>query len=431
MKTKFVRNARTNRRELIVVVQRSERLEEKRAKVLAADSSTLLLPFSYEISRSGTLLHYDVEGLWSLKTFLAKRKLGVEELMGLLQATQGVLDLCGEKRLKTEGLFFDPEFVFVNAQCCPRFVQLTLEELPLQERNSPLTLLKALSDVGSLRFATPDAEGLSRRLAAYVIEQGGVFSANTFRRYVEGEERELDLGASESEEPRATVGQSTSSSWATAGTTRPAAAPEGNGVLFWNPLMGMAGEEEAAQPASSKGMDAAKRSVTTPAYSTPDPAPQPVVEPALTASLVEPVVQPVVTPQPTVAPAPVSIPRREVVSSPASQPAVTAVPTPAPQPVRSAYLVRASSGEQYPLRIGAQVKLGRGSGCDIRLLGNPRFSRTHAAIACDGQQVHVTDLGAANGVWVNGMRLAPNQTMATSVGQTFRLANEDVYVRIG
>lgn len=407
MKTKFVRNTKTDRRELVMAVQRGERLDEKRAKVLAADPSTLLLPFEYEISRVGVFLRYDVEGLWSLKTFLAKRQLGVDELLGLFQATLGVLDICAEQRLKSEGLYFDPEFVFVNAQCCPHFVLLTLEEMPLQERNSPLALLKALSDVNRLHFSSPDAEGIARRLAAYIVEQGGVFSANTFRRFLEGEEQALGLGEAEDEMAGAVPAAQAGSTWATAGTGTTGSAAN-DGSLFWNPLMGLSDESEPAV------------AVAPAAASVPVSAPSPAATPAVVATSVS---------------APAAEARVELGGqTPQAETVVVPVgggTTVAPQVSQTAWLVRVATGEQYPLQLGIQLKLGRGSGCDIRLLGNPRLSRVHAAIRCDGMQVQVTDLGAANGVWVNGARLGVNQVMTTSVGQAFRLANEDVYVRVG
>lgn len=397
MKMKFARNAKSDRRELVVAVQRGEALDEKRAKVLAQDTSALLLPFSFENTRMGTMLRYDVEGLWSLRTFLAKRPMGVEELMGLLRAVDGVLEICTEKRLRQEGLFFDPEYVFVNAQCCPHFALIPLEEMPFQERNSPLALLKALGGADRLQFATPDAEGLSKRIATFVVDQGGVFSANTFRRLLENEAQALE-DVTPAPEVRRTVVDEGKASWATAGAAAPAGAPADSGAFFWNPLMGMVpDEDEKPEPVPA--------APPAPVVTAPAPAQPPVPAPVA----VEPPKQ---EPEPTPAPEPVP------------------APPPAPQPVRSAILVRPSTGEQFPLALGAQVQLGRGSACGIRLLGNPKLSRAHASIVCDGQTVRITDLGAANGVWVGGMRLQSNQTAATSVDQQFRLADEDLYVHV-
>ena len=400
MKTKFIRSGKSNRRELVVAVQRGEALDEKRAKTLAGCTSSLLLPFSYETQRVGTILHYDVEGLWSLRTFLAKRSMGTDELLGLMHAVQHLFDLCGELRLRAEGLIFDPEFVFVNACCSPRFVMVPLEEQPFTERNSPLALLRAIGNDEALRFTSPDAKGLSRRLGSFVVDQADVFSSNAFKRFVEAEEHGADEPA-QVPEPRLTVTEpEEGSAWATAGGAKPPASAS-SGTLFWSPLSGLVADENE-KPAQEQVQAPVPVVVQTPA---PVAAPEP---------------KPVLTPMPertsTPTPAPVS----------ASVP--MPVPVPAPTPEKKAFLVRVSTGEQHSIPIGAEVRVGRGSACGIRLLGNPKLSRVHASVVFDGQQVFVTDLGAANGVWVNGVRLGAQQTMATGFGQQFRLADEVLFV---
>ena len=388
MKMKFVRDLKTDRRELLVASQRGETLSTKQAEKLAVTASVLLINFSFEKPRANglTTLHYDVEGLWSLRTYLAKRSLGVEELMGLLEAMQGVLDLCTSEHLHPEGLLFDPEYVFVNSQCCPRFVLLPLEGAPFQTRNSPLALLQALGNTDSLRFETPDAEGLSRRLGDLVVDLEGVFSANRFRRFLE-QEQSLD-DDTPPEARNSVVEPGTSSVWASAGGGNSSSAPDA-GAFFWNPLAGLA-EEEAPSP-------------TTP----PEPAP--------------------VRPAPATQPAPVNQP------VPAVQPAPTPQP-PAPQPaapVGNLWLVRLATGERFPLPLGQQVRAGRGSACEIRLLNNRKLSRTHVALTSTGQMLMVTDQGAANGVFVDGVRVGSMQSVLLTPGQRLRLADEDFDVRIG
>ena len=249
MKMKFVRDLKTDRRELLVASQRGETLSTKQAEKLAVTASVLLINFSFEKPRANglTTLHYDVEGLWSLRTYLAKRSLGVEELMGLLEAMQGVLDLCTSEHLHPEGLLFDPEYVFVNSQCCPRFVLLPLEGAPFQTRNSPLALLQALGNTDSLRFETPDAEGLSRRLGDLVVDLEGVFSANRFRRFLE-QEQSLD-DDTPPEARNSVVEPGTSSVWASVGGGNSSSAPDA-GAFFWNPLAGLAEEVHEVEDAA-------------------------------------------------------------------------------------------------------------------------------------------------------------------------------------
>ena len=239
MRMKFVRNGRTKRRELMVATQRGEELDRKRATWLAEEGDALLLGFTFEAQHGMALLHYDVEGLWSLRTYLSKRSMSYEELLGPLEVLQQLLDLCAEHRIPTEMLLFDPEYVFVDTQCYARFVMLPLEELPLQRRNSPLALLHALGNVDGLKFASPDAEGLSRRLAQFLIELNEVFSANRFRRFLENEERQAGRDAAQEPDEGEAPGTST---WAAAGTGTGVQAAGGS-ALFWSPLAGLVEEE--------------------------------------------------------------------------------------------------------------------------------------------------------------------------------------------
>lgn len=428
---KFVRNGRTKRRELLVATQRGEELDRKRATWLADAGEPLLLEFAFDSQRGGSsaLLHYDVEGLWSLKTFLSKRALVPQELLGLLEALLATVDMCAAQRMPTELLFYDPEYVFVDAQCCPHFVLLPLEEVPLQARNSPLALLRAVGDPDRLRFASPNAEELSRRLAAFLLERGDVFSANRFRAFVEAEEQQADGGAAVAAMPE----EPGTSSWATAGSGAPVQDAKASS-LFWSPLAGL---DEIEEPA-----------VQTPPASAPDLAPQPAPAPA-PAPAPEPAPAPQPAPAPAPQPAPAPAPQPAPAPEPAPAPAPAPAPTPAPklddiplpievhpappQPIPAyprAWLIRLANGERYELPRGTEARLGRGSNCDIRLLGNPRLSRMHAMFYWDGTQLLVTDLGAANGTWVGGVRLQPHRPMALGEGQALRLATEEFVVRI-
>ena len=432
---KFIRNGRTNRRELIVASQRGETLSTKQAEKLADNASTLLLGFTFEKPRGNglTTLHYDVEGLWSLRTYLAKRSLGLEELLGLLEATQGVLDLCAGERLYAEGLLFDPEYVFVNAQCCPRFALLPLEGVPFQTRNSPLALLRDLGDTEKLKFSTPDAEGLSRRLGDLVVDLEGVFSANRFRRFLEQEKNQGDDAPPEAR--HSVVDSDTSSVWASVGSASEGNDTTDSSAFFWNPLVGLADEEtpkqdEVSQPAEEQAwVDVAAEAVMAPEAASmpvaPEPEPESTVaeplapEPAPAAN--QPIPTPVVAPNPLMTQVPTAGP-------------VTPTLTPAPAtPVQAGnlWLVRLSTGERYLLPLGQQVKVGRGSACEIRLLNNRMLSRIHVALTSTGQMVMVTDLGAVNGVFVNGQRVGSMQSVLLMPGQHLRLADEEFDVRIG
>ena len=406
---KFVRNGKTNRRELLVAPQRGETLDIKRADMLANESSVLLLGFVCEKQRGGgVLMHYDVEGLWSLRTYLSKRPMGTEELMGLLEAVEGVLDLCAEQHLGAEGLLFEPEYVFVDAQCCPRFALIPLADQPFQAQNSPLALLSAMGGE-HLRFSSPEAEGIARRVHELVVDLGEVFSVNRFRRFLE-EERQQVGGGLVPDARRSVVEPDTSSVWASVGSASETTA-KGDGSLFWSPLAGFA-ETEPAETKESKQGDAPQLVWE----------PQPVAEsqPAVAAQAPRPAE--VVEPQPAVIP---QTPR------PVAEPQPATIRQAPPQPAPAAWLIRLATGERYPLPQGQQVRVGRGSACDIRLLDNRKLSRIHAAFTVTGQMVMVTDLGAANGVFVDGVRVQRMQSVLMSIGQRLRLADEELLIGVG
>jgi pSer/pThr/pTyr-binding forkhead associated (FHA) protein len=57
-------------------------------------------------------------------------------------------------------------------------------------------------------------------------------------------------------------------------------------------------------------------------------------------------------------------------------------------------------------------------------------SRLHVSIRIDGNQVIVTDLGSANGTWVNGSKLLPNQSQAIAHGDMLALGKLHTQVLI-
>ena len=422
---KFIRDSKTDRRQLVVAAQRGEDISTKLAERLAKNPSMMLLQFSYEKQRGSglPLLHYDVEGLWSLRTYLAKRSLCVEELMGLLEATQSVLDLCASEHLRAEGLLFDPEYVFVDAHCCPHFALLPLEGAPFQTRNSPLALLGAIGDADKLQFSSPDAEGLSRRLGELLIDLEGVFSANRFRRFIEQEQNLTDDEAPEAR--RSVVEPSTGSVWANAGSGNSNDMKD-SGAFFWNPLDGLAEEEASREaPQEEPGQVSWADVPETPAVT-----PRPAVEAPAVSATVE-IENPAVVQKPNnVEPEPIAAAPQPAAESPQPIPAVVPAPV-VPALQANLWLVRLATGEQFLLPLNQQVRAGRGSSCEIRLLNNRRLSRTHVALTSTGQMLMVTDLGAANGVFVGGQRVGTMQSVLAAPGQRLRLADEDFDIRIG
>lgn len=183
MKKKFTRNRRTWKRELVITSRQDETLDTRRAKLLTDHRFDVLLRFWCEMSRdgAGATLHYNVQGLVSLKSFVRRQILDEVGFVRILASVQDVLDTCAANRIPTEMVLFDPAYVFVDDQAQPRFVIVPLENMPYAVDNSPLTMLRVLSESRHLAFTSPAPEMLSKRLESFVLNQNNVFSGNAFR----------------------------------------------------------------------------------------------------------------------------------------------------------------------------------------------------------------------------------------------------------
>ena len=192
MRRRFVRNRQTKGRELVIVAQRGESLDTGQALWLRNRPADVLLRFAYEVSRDGTgaMLRYDVEGLVSFASYARKMPMSEAHLGRMIMGMRDVLQCCRARRYTAEALLFDARSVFVDACCTPRFVFVPFSDIPFRPANSPLTLLRSLGDTAHLRFASSAAAAFAARIDAYVQRQNGVFSANAFRTFVEGELRD-------------------------------------------------------------------------------------------------------------------------------------------------------------------------------------------------------------------------------------------------
>lgn len=87
-------------------------------------------------------------------------------------------------------------------------------------------------------------------------------------------------------------------------------------------------------------------------------------------------------------------------------------------------LLRLKDNTSYPLASGTSI-LGRSRKADIILVGNTDISREHAALRFTGKdELILTDLGSANGTWVDKVRLVPQMPVSLKRGDSFRLAHE-------
>jgi pSer/pThr/pTyr-binding forkhead associated (FHA) protein len=85
------------------------------------------------------------------------------------------------------------------------------------------------------------------------------------------------------------------------------------------------------------------------------------------------------------------------------RPTVYAAPPPATSNGGGAVLVDAT-GKTYPIRVGAETRIGRATDNDI-VLGDSSVSRHHAAIESVNGSFRLRDLGSQNGTFVRGERV--------------------------
>ena len=62
---------------------------------------------------------------------------------------------------------------------------------------------------------------------------------------------------------------------------------------------------------------------------------------------------------------------------------------------------------------------------DVALDYNPAISRVHCKISKTGSEYALTDLGSANGTYINGVRMGRQETMKLTNGDTVRLATSE------
>jgi hypothetical protein len=96
----------------------------------------------------------------------------------------------------------------------------------------------------------------------------------------------------------------------------------------------------------------------------------------------------------------------------------------------AATLKRLRTGEST--RIGtAGATVGKdASRATFVINGNSTISRRHARVHADNGRFYLSDLNATNGTYVNGQRLAPNEAVPLSSGDTITLSDEQFLFEI-
>lgn len=93
------------------------------------------------------------------------------------------------------------------------------------------------------------------------------------------------------------------------------------------------------------------------------------------------------------------------------------------QPVPAVAWLR-GAGMEFPLKEGSTT-IGRRSGNEI-VIPDPYVSGNHATIMIEGDTASITDIGSANGTYINDARLEAGESATLSEGDTIRFARVDL-----
>lgn len=176
-------------RELVLRPKREETLNVAQARWLKDNEHDVFLAFRYRYGHSPVkaTLYYDVDGCISLRSYLDKCTVSVAVLHAMLVSIAQATALCSRDGMPYYSMLFDPRYVFVDSRLRLHFVFVPLDGMTYESWNSPLLLLRGLSDSKSLRVGSPDGATLCSRLYDYVLAQDKVFSLNSYREFAKAE----------------------------------------------------------------------------------------------------------------------------------------------------------------------------------------------------------------------------------------------------
>jgi pSer/pThr/pTyr-binding forkhead associated (FHA) protein len=108
-------------------------------------------------------------------------------------------------------------------------------------------------------------------------------------------------------------------------------------------------------------------------------------------------------PQPGVVPRPAADPRAERAERPDPRPAPEPRPRAAAKPPAKVLYVVNSAGDMHKIDKDTFI-IGRSRTCDL-VIPSSKVSRQHSGVSRENGSHYIEDLGSANGVWKNGMRI--------------------------
>lgn len=168
----------------------------------------------------------------------------------------------------------------------------------------------------------------------------------------------------------------------------------------------------------------------TPPSPVPTPAPEPIPVPA-------PEPQPVPAPEPLPTPTPETLPQIEPDIAQPLPPAAPEPPTTLPinptgESTPRLIITLLETEETHEVLLEQdEITFGRAGSSDILLEQDTLTSRHHALLKREGQQYLLYDQRSANGVFVNGQKIAPETGFTLVDGDHIGIGNYDIIFRTG
>ena len=322
------------------------------------------------------VFYYGVAGLSRLDVF-TKRPLSLVQYRTMLESLHAVMDLCVREGLPQGNVCFDASCVYVDERGAMRFAFVPFE--CVDGVGSALDLLLHLSGRG-VRMVLPQDESARQAVADFARSRSvlpatdlGTFLAERF-----------GLSACAGAVPASGLVGGSGSLGYTGGTGPTGATGAAKKSMTFDPVAMMTGVSLQRGVAHGVATEVAGAVESGPLAN--------VAETSLLGG---------------------GEAAREDGVSAGAELATSAKPVVA--------LVREADGATYMLP-DAPVVLGRSQTCDITIAGNSALSRRHARL--DPVGLTLTDLGSANGTFVDGARLSPQVSTPLAIGAMLTLANE-------
>lgn len=388
MKMRLKRRLFTRKPTYIKVgLTKGESLNYMVAQWLVQYAESIFLPFTYQEKAKTTKLFYNLKDTIPLET-LVKTKLSVGQYERILRDVCEVVSITTSLKRESTSLITDPAYVFVQEGTHLQFVFVPIHLT--QARSTALDLITWLSDKERIQLVV-NADERHRDAVHMWAQTQEVFSPEHFEAFLDREFSRKDSG------------DKTNQSYACEFDEDMAKQ-----ALF-DPVLVATGAEASVPTVVERLSETSK--ISQEFFGTDAPSSQDTPKKRSKEDCLETETGP-----------------RTAATSEQSEQTPHFFQTTSQAQVydqeASPSLVRLCDRTSYPLVTGTYI-LGRSHKADISLSGNTDISREHALLELTSKEViTLTDLGSANGTWVNEIRLVPQTPVTLHRGDSFCLSHE-------